>query len=225
MVIKAPIADKDTEKGTPKSTVKRTDRARSDQDKQARKRVILQTALNLWQHIDYASITMSQVAAQASLAKGTLYLYFPTKEELFLALLDDLLLDWFAEVNRALEGIEGTVQVAQALIQSLKNREEMVRLLSILSTVLEQNSSLEAARQFKLNLFQHTRLTGTLLERALDLPTGQGIRLILHFNAITIGLFQMSRPVAGISDDPQFAPLKVDFLLELEVAVRALLGG
>ncbi len=217
MVIKTPLPDK--------HTGKRTDRARSDQDKQARKQVILQTALTLWQHTDYASITMSQVATQTCLAKGTLYLYFPTKEELFLALLDDLLLDWFTEANTALEGIEGAAQVAHILNQSLKNRLDMVRLLSILSTVLEQNSSLEAVTQFKLNLAQRTHTTATLLERALNLTSGQGIRLILHFNALVIGLYQMSRPVVGISDNPQFAALHVDFMLELEVAVRALLGG
>jgi AcrR family transcriptional regulator len=61
-------------------------RARSGADKLERRMQILETTLQLWGHTDYAKLTMSQVAAALNLAKGTLYLYFPSKEELFLAI-------------------------------------------------------------------------------------------------------------------------------------------
>jgi AcrR family transcriptional regulator len=62
-------------------------RARNDEDKQVRRAEILTQAAALLGKHPYARITMSQVAAGSGLAKGTLYLYFRSKEELFLALL------------------------------------------------------------------------------------------------------------------------------------------
>ena len=80
-------------------------RARNDEDKQARRAAILTEAGTLLLEHAYGRITMAQVAAACGLAKGTLYLYFRSKEELFLALLERELLEWFASLRDRLERI------------------------------------------------------------------------------------------------------------------------
>src|SRR5215831_5261728 len=77
-------------------------RARSDGDKLTRRRVILDTAWRLFQELPYQAIAMSAIAQRTGLAKGTIYLYFKTKEALFLALQEQQLLAWFREVDGAL---------------------------------------------------------------------------------------------------------------------------
>ena len=203
---------------------KRNTRARSDDDKGLRRSHILSVALELWRETDYASVTMSGVAARADLAKGTLYLYFQTKEELFLALLGDLLGHWFESVQAQLERATAT-NLAELLTRSLESSEDMVRLLSILSTVLESNASQAAVLEFKTRLALQSALVGEALERILGLEPGGGTRLLLLFNALTIGLYQMSRPVAGVSDAPHLKNLSVNFALELRSALEALIRG
>ena len=61
-------------------------RARNTEDKQQRRQAILDVAWALFQETSYAAVTMNGVAERAGLAKGTMYLYFKTKEELFLTL-------------------------------------------------------------------------------------------------------------------------------------------
>src|SRR5277367_1203061 len=59
-------------------------------DEQAAKRErILAAALKLFAHEPYQAVTMDRVAAAAQVAKGTLYLYFPSKDALYLGVLSD----------------------------------------------------------------------------------------------------------------------------------------
>jgi AcrR family transcriptional regulator len=50
---------------------------------------ILSAALKLFAHEPYQAVTMDRVAQGASVAKGTLYLYFPSKESLYLGILTE----------------------------------------------------------------------------------------------------------------------------------------
>ena len=72
-------------------------RARSDDAKRARRQFILATADQLLRHKGFDAFTMDKLAAAADLAKGTLYLYFVTREELVLALYTELHDGW---INR-----------------------------------------------------------------------------------------------------------------------------
>jgi AcrR family transcriptional regulator len=59
-------------------------------DEQAAKRQrILAAALKLFAHQAYQAVTMDRVAEAAGVAKGTLYLYFPSKDALYLGVLND----------------------------------------------------------------------------------------------------------------------------------------
>ena len=69
-------------------------RARSDDAKLARRKSILATAEQLLRHDGFDAFTMNKLAAATDLAKGTLYLYFATREELVLALHTDLHDGW-----------------------------------------------------------------------------------------------------------------------------------
>ena len=60
-------------------------RAMLDEDKQLRRQAILAAATALLMQRVERLASVEEVARQAGLAKGTLYLYFATKEEIYLA--------------------------------------------------------------------------------------------------------------------------------------------
>ncbi len=64
-------------------------RARSDDEKEARRAAILGAAREMIARRGFDGVTMSAVAKRAGVSKGTLYLYVRSKEELFLALFVD----------------------------------------------------------------------------------------------------------------------------------------
>ncbi|MBK8823072.1 MAG: helix-turn-helix transcriptional regulator [Anaerolineales bacterium] len=78
-------------------------RATNEEDKLEKRQVILNAAMQIFKNTSYNEVTMSAVAVKAKLAKGTLFLYFPTKEEMFLALMEEQLIEWFNAVDMELD--------------------------------------------------------------------------------------------------------------------------
>ncbi|QDE66078.1 TetR family transcriptional regulator [Myxococcus xanthus] len=220
---------------TPAAKAKRAlpQRARKDEDKEARRRLILDEALALYQATSYAEVKMADVAGRALLAKGTVFLYFPTKEALFLALLEDLLFAWFARLDGLLA--EDTSawtgpRLARTVAESLDGEEALTRLLALLQTVLEQNVTAEQLRPFKERLLAALLRAGTRVEQRLPfLHAGDGPRFFIHLHALVTGLRQMAdvAPVARavLEALPHLAPLRVDFTAELTAALTTLLRG
>jgi TetR/AcrR family transcriptional regulator len=89
-------------------------RATAVDEKAARRLRMLEAAAELLASWSYVDITMARVATSAGVAKGTLYLYFRTKEELFLELYELRLGSWYDDLETlALAGTE-TIEPAVA---------------------------------------------------------------------------------------------------------------
>ena len=76
------------------SVVAINQRARSAEQKALRRRAVLETAETYFLEVGYEAFSMSKLAKNIGLAKGTLYLYFQTREELFLTLYEQSLIRW-----------------------------------------------------------------------------------------------------------------------------------
>jgi AcrR family transcriptional regulator len=204
------------------------------EQKQQRRQAILDVAWEMAQHQPHAAITMNDVADRAGLAKGTIYLYFRTKEELLLAVLEQQLRAWFDEVDVQLQQAQDShagsiTHVAQIICASLEARPAMARLLAILHSVLEQNIELEAAVRFKQMLLKHLTRTGALLEACLSfLQPGQGAHVFLQAQALIIGLQHLADPspiVRQALAEPGMDIFEVDFAREFATTFAALLYG
>ena len=79
-------------------------RAIDDKQKETRRRMILDSALHLFEDSDGHLSTVAAIADRSGIAKGTLYLYFKTREEIYLALLEDFLNSWFDLIDHQLMG-------------------------------------------------------------------------------------------------------------------------
>lgn len=207
-------------------------RARADADKLQRRAEILRAAAEAFAAAPYAAVTMADVAQRAGLAKGTVYLYYATKEALFLQLVIEALASWFAAVATALTDERAQLEadaLARLLVRTLTAHGELTRLLPILHPVLEQNIDEALALSFKRSLREQTAAAGALLEqRHAGLRAGDGVRFLLRLHALVIGLHAMASPsptVARILELPELAPLRVDFAAELQATIAALLRG
>ena len=78
--------------------------------KDARPGELLDAALDLFVDKGYAATRVEEVAARAGVSKGTLFLYFPSKQELFKAVVRQNIAGRFAEWDLELESYVGTSQ-------------------------------------------------------------------------------------------------------------------
>lgn len=75
--------------------------------KEARPGELLDAALDLFVEKGFAATRAEEVAARAGVSKGTLFLYFPSKEELFKAVVRENISGRFQEWNQEFEKFEG----------------------------------------------------------------------------------------------------------------------
>ena len=61
-------------------------RDRKEREKEARRQAILDAARDVFSRDGFQTATMDQIAEAAELGKGTLYLYFPSKHDLFITI-------------------------------------------------------------------------------------------------------------------------------------------
>jgi TetR/AcrR family transcriptional regulator len=75
--------------------------------KEARPGELLDAALSIFVDKGFAATRVEEVAARAGVSKGTLFLYFPSKEELFKAVVRENIGGRFSEWNKELAQFEG----------------------------------------------------------------------------------------------------------------------
>ncbi len=87
--------------------------------KEARPAELLSAALDLFVERGYAATKLDDVAAHAGVSKGTLYLYFASKEDLFKAVIQQGILPVLAQGEEMLAQHQGD---ARTLLQGLMRR-------------------------------------------------------------------------------------------------------
>jgi AcrR family transcriptional regulator len=205
-------------------------RARGIEQKEVRRQAILNAGRALLERAPVADVKMADVAARAKLAKGTVFLYFPTKEALCLDVLGELVDEWFDALDAGLArtarlGVPGLVSL---LMTTLEGRSLLIRLTAMLSAVLERNVEVERIVAFKVRLLERLAATGGVIDRKVSLPDGEGARLFLRLNALVVGLYQATDLGPAAREAlalPALAPLVVRFEDELPVLLAALMRG
>jgi len=199
-------------------------RATDDTEKAARRSAILDAARRLYMEDSRQLPSAARIAESVGLAKGTLYLYFRTKEEIFLA----LLAQEFASLLQLVQEVFSSTPVPPPseylarYVAHLDRHPELLRLDSMAYSVLEQNMGEPQLRAFKLGLTEGLVNAGALLDQALGLPAGRGTTLLMRTYALTRGLWQsLDYPPAmrAVLADPVFAPIRPDFRSELTEAL------
>ena len=207
-------------------------RARQPDDKQERRAAIMAAGLELWNETTWTDFTMSAVAERAGIVKGTVYLYFATKEQLFLALIEELLTEYFDDVDAALsEGGRWTKsRVVRALADATDGRESLARMLGVLGSILEHNISYDSALVFKrLTLARFTKTGALLAQRLPFVRTHEAVQLIARMSAFVTGLGHMAFPAPVIEQvfarEEALRPLQVNFKAELAATLATMLDG
>lgn len=207
-------------------------RARGAADKAARRQAILAAAGELFEEAGGELPSVDQVARRAGLAKGTVYLYFRAKEEMFLALLAQELGGWFQSLVTIMQDDtlvrSGATAISKSLVSDLAQRRNMLRLAIQCHGTLERNVAEEAVLAFKqVTAGGLVELGGMVEDRFPGVKPGEGATLLLQLYALIVGLWQLAEPprsARAILQRPEFSNLKPDFEHALTGGMTAILG-
>ena len=178
-------------------------RARSETAKLAREDSILTAAEILLRQSGYDAMTMQAVATAAGLAKGTLYLYFTSRESLVLAVhgrLFDRWIDQFAVYQPELAGFDG---FCRDFARHYADDPLFLQLAGFATALLEPQLDREAYIKSKRGMARRVkRLAGFACQQFSIAPTAAQ-KLIWGFLTIAGGAAQMTvRPTVSEADLP-----------------------
>ena len=160
-------------------------RARSDQAKADRRLHILGCAAAVCAASGYDELTVADVAERAGVAKGTVFRYFPTKEDLGRALAGQHLARWADDLDRRLARLPGPPApdaAARLLVESLAGRRDLLALAAgglVPADVLDETP---AARALERALPYLGEGGGRLMRTAL--ASAAGLRATLRDDAL-----------------------------------------
>jgi AcrR family transcriptional regulator len=212
-------------------------RARSEEQREARRRAILDAAAAMLDEMPVADVTLNELSRRVGLAKSNVLRYFDSREGVLLELLDAFLQDWFAEVSAALaEDVDERRTVAQqaerlaeVLARTLARRRVLCGLVGAQGAVLEHNVSVEVVVRHKRIALARLAVAADLLRRHLPELGDEAERLLFHILVLAGALAPYSSPPAGVRAayelEPALAVLHLDLQDSLRSAIRTLLLG
>ena len=134
---------------------------------------------------------MAALASRSGIAKGTLYLYFETREEVLLALYTERLRVWADALSKGLhDGIEDGAFVELLLATSMADAT-FLALRARLESVIEHNVSLDRLVESKRMMRDTVAELGPRLECCLELGPGYGPRVLVALGSLLLGASQM----------------------------------
>lgn len=119
----------------------------------ARREEIINACETLYQTMSFKDITIKEIGEITSFTRTSIYNYFQTKEEIFLALLEREYNLWVDDLHTLIETNDTltTEELSDALAHSLAKRELMLKLVSINLFDMEANSRDERLVEFKVS--------------------------------------------------------------------------
>ncbi|MCR4739505.1 MAG: TetR/AcrR family transcriptional regulator [Lachnospiraceae bacterium] len=179
----------------------------------ARKEEIINACEKLYQTMSFKDITLKEIGNETSFSRPTIYNYYRTKEEIFLALFEREYVHWNEELQSILRDNETLTkeQTAKKLASSLANREQLLKLLAMNNYDMEANSRPELLRSFKVAYGGSIENVSGILKKFCPGKSDEEIRDFIYvFFPFMFGIY----PYTAVTDKQRKAmkDAEVDFV-------------
>lgn len=201
-------------------------RAVSAQDKLERRNEILDAAQRLFHENPEGFGSMDALAEAARVGKGTLYLYFRSKEEVVLALHERNASRFFEALLERIENdpafdLDGMIAL---VTEQVLASPVFPRVGSLACGNLERMPE-GIVREFKGSIAGAHEQIGPRIDRALGLADGKGARLLQYSYALMLGLWHITCANSATAALGGEGVLLSDYATEVRRALRDLWVG
>ena len=163
----------------------------------ARKEEIIDACAALYETMGFRDITIRDIGAKTSFTRTSIYNYFQTKEEIFLALLQREHEAWIADLEELArqEGGLSVEEFADRMARTLEKRECMLKLESMNLYDMEGSSRMENLVAFKKVYAAAIDEVSRCLERLFPAMTARDIRTFIYaFFPFLFGVYPYAAP-------------------------------
>ncbi len=176
----------------------------SNEKTTSRREEIVNACEKLYQTMSFREITLKEISEETSFSRPSIYNYFATKEEIFLALFEreydrwNVYLEEICKTRRRLSARA----LAECLAKSIAARPQLLKLLSMNLYDMEANSRLECLTRFKHSYARALDNTRRILLKFRPEMTGKQIHdFIYAFFPFMFGVY----PYTEVTDKQKAA--------------------
>lgn len=158
----------------------------------ARKEEIVNACEKLYQTMSFKDITLKEIGKETSFSRTSIYNYFQTKEEIFLALLKREYDLWITQIKEEIETHETLSDdgIADMLAKTLCDRRQLLKIMSMNHYDLEENSRMEQLVEFKVSYGTAMKTVMQLLEKFRpDMDAKKRQEFIYSFFPFMFGIY------------------------------------
>ncbi len=158
----------------------------------ARREEIINACEKLYQTMSFKEITIKEIGNATSFTRTSIYNYFQTKEEIFLALLKREYELWIASLRQTMEQKEQMTkdEFAGMLARSLEERAQLLKILSMNHYDMETGSRQSHLAEFKIVYGESIRTVSAGLERYFpDMTASEKQNFIYTFFPFMFGIY------------------------------------
>ena len=133
----------------------------------ARRDEIINACALAYETTSFKDLTIKDIGNATSLTRTSIYNYFQTKEEIFLALIEREYDLWNADLTDIFENNEklSVEEFADKIARSLEKRSQLLKIMSMNHYDMEENSRMERLADFKVAYGNSLRLVGLCLQK------------------------------------------------------------
>ena len=197
----------------------------------ARREEIIAACRKLYETMSFKDITLKEIGRQTSFTRTSIYNYFETKEEIFLALFAQEYELFTEDLDRMCKQEESLTpdELSSALARALERRPLMLKLLSMNLFDMEANSRMERLIAFKAAYGRSKDAVDACLKRFVPALSEQRRQTFLYaFLPFVYGLYPYTMVTEKQKQAMREAGISYVFMSTYEMAydfIRTLLGG
>lgn len=165
---------------------------------------IINACEQLYRTMSFREITLKEIGSITSFSRPTIYNYFETKEEIFLALFKREYDRWNEDLTAIFDQNEELTraELSDRIAQSLAERQQLLKLLSMNNYDMEANSRQELLTSFKQSYGTSLQKMRMLLEKFCPDMNETDIRNFIYtFFPFMFGIY----PYAAVTEKQKIA--------------------
>lgn len=174
-----------------------------------RREEIINACEKLYQTHSFKEITLKEIGNLVPFSRPTIYNYFETKEEIFLALFAREYDRWNEDLSALLDAhaVLSKTALAEKIAETLTKRGQLLKLLAMNNYDMEANSRPELLTAFKTSYGQSMRLMRALLAKFCPSFSAANIETFIYaFFPFMFGIY----PYTSVTEKQQQAMQNAD---------------
>ena len=177
-----------------------------------RKEEIINACEQLYKKENFKDITIKHIGEKISFSRTSIYNYFQTKEEIFLALFQNEYERWIDDLNKIYDENDSLTKelFASNLAHTIEKRPTLLKLLSMNLYDMEENSRMEALVRFKSAYGTAVKTVKKCLNKFFTMSEKEENEFLSLFFPLMYGIY----PYTFITDKQKEAMKKADVSFE-----------